>query len=135
MRCELALKLKPLIAAQAKARQQIRKGDQPGATKAILPYLSEGRTRDEVAKLAGVSEGAAGHTNRHCGKFATMFEDPRRGGRPGWRGQKGGAMLPDLNEGQTRDELAALAGVSGRTLDKAEKVLAEADPETVGKPN
>jgi DNA-binding XRE family transcriptional regulator len=44
-------------------------------------------------------------------------------------------MLPDLNEGQTRDELAALAGVSGRTLDKAEKVLAEADPETVGKPN
>lgn len=39
------------------------------------------------------------------------------------------AKLPQGSEGKTRDALADMAGVSGRTLDKVERIEAEAIPE------
>lgn len=39
-----------------------------------------------------------------------------------------GAKLPQGSEGKTRDALADMAGVSGRTLDKVERIEAEAIP-------
>ena len=51
-RSELALKLKPMLAAQAKERQR---GGQGGI---LLPQNSaeaKGETREDIAKIAGVS--------------------------------------------------------------------------------
>ena len=38
--------------------------------------------------------------------------------------------VENLPQGKTRDQLANLAGISGRTFDKAKKLIAEADDET-----
>ena len=54
-RAELALKLKPLLAAQAKVNQVERKGNQPGTTKQNSAELSPVSTRTSLAKAAGVS--------------------------------------------------------------------------------
>ena len=40
-----------------------------------------------------------------------------------------GAKLPQANEPKTRDALADMAGVSGRTLDKVERIEYQAIPE------
>jgi len=53
-RAELALRLKPLIAAKAKENERIRKGNQPGATIQKSGNLPIGTDR-ELAKAAGVS--------------------------------------------------------------------------------
>jgi hypothetical protein len=45
----------PLFAEEAKKRQQIRKGNQPGAKVEKLPQLEKGKARDEAAKVFGVS--------------------------------------------------------------------------------
>ena len=43
-------------------------------------------------------------------------------------------ILPECSKGgETREELGKLAGVSGKTIDKAKKLAAEADEETKGK--
>jgi len=57
-RAELALRLKEAIAKEAKARQlaQLKKG----AEKPVVPTLAQrenSKTRDELAKVAGVSHG------------------------------------------------------------------------------
>ncbi len=39
------------------------------------------------------------------------------------RGKKGPVTLPDLNKGDSRDKAGEAVGVSGRTIDKATKVL------------
>lgn len=44
-----------MAGVEAKKRQKVRKGDQPGATKANLPGLETGKTRDKVGKRFGVS--------------------------------------------------------------------------------
>lgn len=57
-RSELALKLKPLIGEQAKERQREHGLTAPGRKtlpKNSAEVISRGETRDEVAKLAGVS--------------------------------------------------------------------------------
>jgi hypothetical protein len=56
-RGQLALRLESVIAAKAKANQQARKGDQPGTTRQNSAHLSKNpvKTRDEIAKIAGVS--------------------------------------------------------------------------------
>ena len=57
-RSELALKLKPMLAAQAKERQKIYCGNQYDK-KSGLPQNSakvqKGETREDIAKIAGVS--------------------------------------------------------------------------------
>jgi N6-adenosine-specific RNA methylase IME4 len=50
------------------------------------------------------------------------------GGRPK-RGQKRSGQLPDHSTGSTRDKLASVVGVSGRTLDKARAVVEAAERE------
>ncbi len=50
----------------------------------------------------------------------------RHGGRPGAGGKRSG-KLPDHSVGATRDKLANAVGVSGRTLDKARKVVEAAE--------
>ena len=57
-RSELALKLKPMLAAQAKKRQR---GGQGGI---LLPQNSaeaKGETREDIAKIAGVSNNFHGN--------------------------------------------------------------------------
>jgi hypothetical protein len=54
-RARLALKMKELIAAQAKEKQKERKGDQPGATLQKSANLKPIDTRAELAAMAGVS--------------------------------------------------------------------------------
>jgi N6-adenosine-specific RNA methylase IME4 len=49
------------------------------------------------------------------------------------RGGKHKEALPDHEKGQTRDKLAAKAGVSGRTMDKVAFLAEHADEETLGK--
>ena len=57
-RSKLALKLKPMLAAQAKERQKIYCGNQYDK-KSGLPQNSakvqKGETREDIAKIAGVS--------------------------------------------------------------------------------
>lgn len=50
-----AVELKGAFAKQAKERMQARKGKQPGATKANLPDLAKGQSRDQAAAAVGVS--------------------------------------------------------------------------------
>lgn len=56
-RAELVLRLEPLIAAKAKERMRERKGNQPGATSVqnSAPLSTPAKTRDELAKIAGIS--------------------------------------------------------------------------------
>ena len=54
-KAELALKLKPVIAAKAKENERIRKGKQAGASLQNSANLSPVDTRDELATKAGVS--------------------------------------------------------------------------------
>jgi N6-adenosine-specific RNA methylase IME4 len=58
----------------------------------------------------------------------------RHGGRPG-AGRKRSGKLPAHSVGATRDKLAAVVGVSGRTLDKARAVVeaAEGNPRKFGR--
>jgi hypothetical protein len=55
VRARLALKLEDEIAKRAKENQKERKGDQPGATPQKSANLSPVDTREELAKIAGVS--------------------------------------------------------------------------------
>ena len=62
----------------------------------------------------------------------SLKEDLAKLARERQRGGQGGILLPaKLPEasGETRDALADMAGVSGRTLDKVERIEAEAIPE------
>jgi N6-adenosine-specific RNA methylase IME4 len=59
---------------------------------------------------------------------AEAKERLRHGGRPK-QGQKRSGKLPDHSTGSTRDKLAAVVGVSGRTLDKARAVVEAAERE------
>lgn len=63
-RSELALKLKPMLAAQAKERQKIYCGNQYDK-KSGLPQNSakvqKGETREDIAKIAGVSNNFHGN--------------------------------------------------------------------------
>jgi len=52
---ELAILREPLFAAKAKKNIQIRKGNQPGATSQNSAKLDKIDTREEIAKIAGVS--------------------------------------------------------------------------------
>jgi hypothetical protein len=54
-RATLAVELKPMFEQAARERMQERKGDQAGATKANLPYLAKGQSRDQAASAVGVS--------------------------------------------------------------------------------
>jgi hypothetical protein len=54
-RAELARAIKPMFEARARERMQERKGEQAGATKANLPYLDKGQSRDQAAAAVGVS--------------------------------------------------------------------------------
>lgn len=58
-RAELALKLKEVVAAEAKRRQKEHGHTAPGKAKTLPPKLAEVKTetRDELAKIAGVSHG------------------------------------------------------------------------------
>lgn len=51
----LAVQLKDIISAKAKENQSIRKGSQPGATPKNSAELKPIETRQEIAKIAGVS--------------------------------------------------------------------------------
>ena len=52
---ELALKLKPIVAAKAKDNERVRKGNQPGASRQNSANLRPIDTKKELAKIAGVS--------------------------------------------------------------------------------
>lgn len=57
-RSELALKLKPMLAAQAKERQKIYCGNQYGKKSGLRQnsvQVQKGKTSDDIAKIAGVS--------------------------------------------------------------------------------
>jgi ParB-like chromosome segregation protein Spo0J len=48
------------------------------------------------------------------------------------RGQKGGANCPDLNDaGRSRDKIGEMFGISGKSVDRATRVLSEGIPELV----
>jgi len=47
--------LEPIEKIKAKQRQQLRKGEQPGASVEKLPQLDEGKSRDKIAEKLGVS--------------------------------------------------------------------------------
>lgn len=51
----VALKYKPLFEEEAKKRQQLRKGKQAGATVELIPPLEEGKARDKLGEVFGVS--------------------------------------------------------------------------------
>ncbi len=50
-----AARAREMYDRQAKERQKVRKGSQPGATPANLPELPKGDARDHVGKAFGVS--------------------------------------------------------------------------------
>ena len=57
-RSELALKLKPMLAAQAKERQKIYCGNQYDKKSGLRQnsvQVQKGKTSDDIAKIAGVS--------------------------------------------------------------------------------
>lgn len=64
---------------------------------------------------------------------AAARERQRIAGKEGGRGHKGSGKLPQA-KGRARDHVARRTGVSGRTLEKAEEVVAaaEAEPEKYG---
>jgi hypothetical protein len=51
----VADKVRDYYDKQAKERQRVRKGDQPGASVANLPHLDSGKARDAAGKALGVS--------------------------------------------------------------------------------
>ena len=111
------MKLEPLIAAEAKERQRAGGGSGPSGRQKSVPQKSaEPETRDAMARLAGMSHDTYAKAKAIA---AEAKERQREGGKnkveqksaQAPRGQKGVQISAHL-KGQTRDELATLAGVS-----------------------
>ena len=51
----IAAKAKDLYEKEARERQKVRKGNQPGASPVTLPELNKGDSRDKAGKAVGVS--------------------------------------------------------------------------------
>jgi hypothetical protein len=49
----LAIEIEPFFAKEAKQRQQVRKGNQPGATVGLVPIVA--KSRDRAASAVGLS--------------------------------------------------------------------------------
>lgn len=63
-RAMVAARVRKWYAEEAKKRQQVRKGKQPGATPANLPDMQKSDARDAVGKAMGVSGRSVDHATR-----------------------------------------------------------------------
>ncbi len=82
MRAELALKLDPLISLRAKERQRTRipGGYRRSQLVANLPQAGKGKTRDELATIAGVAHGTIQKAKRICAKASKETKEKLRRG-------------------------------------------------------
>jgi hypothetical protein len=113
-RAALVLAIKPMADAAAKERQRERKGGQAGSTKANLPELSEGQSRDQIAATVGVS----GRTVQDAALVpmrAVQAKERMHQGRP----KEGTANLRQVPASTAAKEAANMTGVSARIVEDA----------------
>ncbi len=60
-------RVREIFDAQAKNRQQARKGKQGGATVETLPQLETGKSRDKAGEAVGVSGKSVDHATKVAG--------------------------------------------------------------------